>query len=281
MKKTFNTTRAAPENVSSLVSSTAAAKVLGVTVSTVKRWADDGGLFHVRTAGGHRRFRMSDVQSMKSQSQPAVEQWLRLLLSDRSSHAVQGALYTLRDSCGTWSNTVPVLAAVLQEVGQQWSVGTLSVYQEHLASERLGRALAACSDSIPSSQNAPICLLATPEDEEHTLGLSLLEPCLRELGWRTSWVGRKTHTPEIVSCVQAGDLSVVVLSASICQDNKEALIDMAENVGDVCKQTLTGLWLGGMGAWPDTPNYGLRMTSFEQVLGPAYRSGDSPAIPPS
>ena len=46
-----------------LMSSTAAAKFLGVAPSTVKRWADDGRLNCVKTSGGHRRFRMQDLRS--------------------------------------------------------------------------------------------------------------------------------------------------------------------------------------------------------------------------
>ena len=48
-----------------LMSSTAAAKFLGVAPSTVKRWADDGRLACVKTSGGHRRFRMHDLRSFQ------------------------------------------------------------------------------------------------------------------------------------------------------------------------------------------------------------------------
>ncbi|MBN1408106.1 MAG: helix-turn-helix domain-containing protein, partial [Calditrichaceae bacterium] len=38
-----------------------AAKILGVNVSTIKRWTDSGRLECIRTAGGHRKFIMSQL----------------------------------------------------------------------------------------------------------------------------------------------------------------------------------------------------------------------------
>lgn len=40
------------------------ARIFGVHVTTVTRWADKGKLPHLRTAGGHRRFRQSDVRRL-------------------------------------------------------------------------------------------------------------------------------------------------------------------------------------------------------------------------
>lgn len=37
------------------------ARMFGVTPKTVTRWAKDGKLPFVRTLGGHRRFRLSDI----------------------------------------------------------------------------------------------------------------------------------------------------------------------------------------------------------------------------
>ncbi len=40
-----------------------AAAIAGVSVSTLRRWADEGRLPSFRTPGGHRRFRVADVQA--------------------------------------------------------------------------------------------------------------------------------------------------------------------------------------------------------------------------
>ena len=45
-----------------LLSSTRVAELLGVAPSTVKRWADEGSLACERTVGGHRRFRVAEIE---------------------------------------------------------------------------------------------------------------------------------------------------------------------------------------------------------------------------
>ncbi|MBV9958343.1 MAG: helix-turn-helix domain-containing protein, partial [Acidobacteria bacterium] len=43
------------------LTSSEAARLLGVSEASVKRWADSGLLPALKTAGGHRRFRPEDV----------------------------------------------------------------------------------------------------------------------------------------------------------------------------------------------------------------------------
>lgn len=43
-----------------------AAELLGVGTTSIKRWAEEGTLPCIKTAGGHRRFRRSDVLALRS-----------------------------------------------------------------------------------------------------------------------------------------------------------------------------------------------------------------------
>lgn len=42
------------------------AAIFGVTLTTAKRWAEDGRLPSFRTPGGHYRFRPEDVEALKA-----------------------------------------------------------------------------------------------------------------------------------------------------------------------------------------------------------------------
>lgn len=42
------------------------AAVFGVTMTTVKRWAETGKVASFRTVGGHYRFRPEDVEALKA-----------------------------------------------------------------------------------------------------------------------------------------------------------------------------------------------------------------------
>lgn len=44
------------------------AAIFGVTMTTVKRWADEGKLASFKTPGGHYRFRPEDVEALKQAS---------------------------------------------------------------------------------------------------------------------------------------------------------------------------------------------------------------------
>ena len=61
-----------------MMSSTAAAKFLGVAPSTVTRWADEGRLQCVRTQGGHRRFLVSDLRELHD-ANPTPKSWYERL----------------------------------------------------------------------------------------------------------------------------------------------------------------------------------------------------------
>lgn len=45
---------------------------LGVSVSTLAEWADQGVLAHFKTAGGHRRFWPEDVEKFLKDQEPAA-----------------------------------------------------------------------------------------------------------------------------------------------------------------------------------------------------------------
>jgi excisionase family DNA binding protein len=248
-----------------VLSTIEAARLTGIAPSSVKRWADQGLLPCVRTPGGHRRYdRLALEEFLRSRSRAASgpgEGWLRRLLGAQR-HEVESALLEARARLGAWHRVADELGPVVTELGRSWEAGNITIAQEHLAADCLGRSLARVGEALPVRPDGPRCLLACAEGDEHTLALSFLQVCLRELDWVPVWLGRKTPTEEVVRVVRSEDAQLVALSASSASANARALKAIAERVGAACRGRDTVLVLGGNGAWPEHPRQAVRLRSF-------------------
>jgi excisionase family DNA binding protein len=58
---------------SELLSTSGAAAVLGVSDETVRRWAEERKIRHVRLPSGHLRFRRSDLDAVLAPVEPTAE----------------------------------------------------------------------------------------------------------------------------------------------------------------------------------------------------------------
>lgn len=62
-----------PTEPDALLPITEAAQILGLSVDTLRRYDRNGTLRAVRTPGGHRRFRRSDVEALLAPSEPKAK----------------------------------------------------------------------------------------------------------------------------------------------------------------------------------------------------------------
>lgn len=249
-----------------------AAKLLGVGSSSVKRWADQGVLRCVRTAGGHRRIPRSAIAEFLSSGNLTVDlasdrvaAWVERLCAADGGDDVYRALRSEFDEHGVWWPVLDGLGTVLVEVGRRWAVGDISVLDEHIATARLERALVRCADQVVLRPTAPRALLATAPEDDHTLGLSLAELCLREAGYGTTFAGRRAPAADLAALIGDGGFAVVVLSASGYSVDDELLLRFARRIADACAQGGAKLLLGGTGHWPAALDDAARLHSFEQL----------------
>lgn len=259
------------------MTTTEAARVLGVGPSTVKRWADDGLLACVRTAGGHRRFLEEEVERFKQHgfggdAQHDVDRWLDLLMAPEADpFQVNAALMQARGERGSWWEVCEHLGPVLQEIGQRWARGELAISEEHVASERLARGLAFVTQSVGVSPRSPAAVLVTAEGDDHTLGLSMVEVCAREAGWSTVWLGRNTPHSEVLDAVERRRARLVAVSASAFSSDPEELARQESLLARLLAPRDVPVLLGGSGRWPESPAHGERMGGFRQL---AQRLGE-------
>ncbi|MDG1754794.1 MAG: helix-turn-helix domain-containing protein [Rhodothermales bacterium] len=255
--------------VKELLTSTSAAKLAGVGVSSIKRWADEGKIRAVKTPGGHRRFVKTDlVDYLKNGSKvssPASENpgesWLKALLT-MNTFELQGALLSSRGRLGSWYRVMDELGAGVKSLGDAWAEGEISLGEEHIATEKLSSVLSNLYDMVPETSQDPVCLLACVEGDLHTLGLSMLRVVLREAGWRSIWMGSFTPVSELSTIIAKKEVSMVALSASRSSRNTEILEAQAEEVAAMCRDLGITLVLGGMGQWPMEVHSARRFHNF-------------------
>ncbi|HUO62353.1 MAG TPA: helix-turn-helix domain-containing protein [Terriglobales bacterium] len=227
-------------------------RLAGVGPTAVKRWADQGILPCVRTAGGHRRFHTAEVEKFLLTARRSGASAFVDLLLQADGLGVEARLLTERSRLGSWLAVAEMLGVALAEIGTRWRAGSVSVVQEHLASERLGRALARISEALPVAPGAPRCMLACAEGDRHALGLSLVELALREAGWLTLWAGQDTPSADLAEVARRRDVEMIAVSASAVSVEPEALRRQVEVLGTACENSGVALALGGSGAWPES-----------------------------
>jgi excisionase family DNA binding protein len=252
-----------------------AADLLGVARSTIKRWADQGLLRAVRTPGGHRRYLRDEVERLAAPAEPLaldgspLDRWIELLASDVDLHLVVSAVLAERARLGGWCAVADLLGEVLTEVGERWAQGRLRILDEHRISHRLERTLTLCCGHLAVPEGGPAALLVTAEGDDHTLGLSLAELCVREAGWRPFWGGRGAPLAEVAAAVRSGEVALLGVSASLASSDRAQLRAYFDALAAVTRPARVALVLGGGGAWPDRPRHGHRlhdMRGFDALL---------------
>ncbi len=139
-----------------------------------------------------------------------------------------------------------VLAAVvlplLHELGAGWERGTISVAQEHFASNLLRGRLLGLARGWDRGVG-PRAVLACPPRERHDLGLVIFGLALREHGWRITFLGADTPPDTLVETV--GRLAPDALVFAVVDPAR--LEGVAETIAAL-DGAATAVWVGGAGA---------------------------------
>ncbi|HJQ31760.1 MAG TPA: B12-binding domain-containing protein [Pyrinomonadaceae bacterium] len=196
-----------------------------VSEATVKRWADTGQLKSARTAGGHRRFPLSEVLRFQAerglgagaggvvvaargagQGEDAAQTPAQFDAEATARHFFESvtrghsgeasALLLEAHMRGVAVEVIfdEVLAPALRQVGAAWHTDTMSVAEEHLATSTASRAvetLAGSTRRAGAHVGEAVCCAA--EGEMHTVAVLCVQAALEAAGWDARNLGG--HTP--------------------------------------------------------------------------------------
>ena len=202
----------------SLFSPKTVAKAIGVSESSLKRWCDAGKISAMKTAGGHRRLRQSQVVSFlrerkkyelldpESIGLPDLAGISVSDLADAATQFHQGLVAEDESKChrllmflyvNGWAMEEivdQVICPAFKQIGTQWQHGSLEVYQERRACEICFEGLTKLKGILNQPEaNALTAIGSTVEHDHYTLCTKSIEVALASHGWNATSLG--THLP--------------------------------------------------------------------------------------
>ena len=157
------------------------------------------------------------------------------------------------------------VAPLVQLVGEAWEDGRFEIFEEHLFTELTKRLLRQAIAALPLGKDGPRVLLTSVPEEQHVLGLLMVEALLSLEGAACIPLGTQMPLTEMTNAAAAHQADIVALSFSIAfpQRRIPALLQQLREMlpGEV------DIWVGGSGVARLTPPVGVRQfTGLEQGL---------------
>ena len=128
--------------------------------------------------------------------------------------AAEQALEKLFASAGPTAVIREVFLPYLQEIGERWADGHLTVAQEHFASGFIHSRLMALARGWDRGLG-PRALLACAPGEQHTFGLIAFGIALHELGWRITYLGADTPLPMVIEAASSVQPRLTTVTAAM------------------------------------------------------------------
>jgi DNA-binding transcriptional MerR regulator len=243
----------------------------GVSDHVLRAWETRYGLLQPsRSAGGYRLYSAADERRVRRMKQlianglsaaeaarAAVADESALAIADQEGHGVMGDAEALRDALDGFDEPAAqavldrllsrfsvtavlreVVLPLLRELGERWEHGSVSVAQEHFASNLLRGRLAGLSFGWGAG-TGPQALLACPPGELHDLPLMIFGIALNRLGWRVTYLGSNTPLTELLEAVEATRPDLVVLS-SVASGRFRAIAAALPELSSRCQLALAG-----------------------------------------
>jgi MerR family transcriptional regulator, light-induced transcriptional regulator len=255
---------------SQYLSTVQAAEALGISLSTVKRWVDEGVLPAHRTAGGHRKLLRAEVVALARQGDlprgdlaalseaPArgqsqgLEQTAKALLDAlrQGRGAEVSAIIRRAYKSGVAIESIAdqVIAPVMAKVGHDWEGGHIDVWEEHRGTQLCAAALYDLKDELETraERNRPVAVGGAPEGDPYVLPTLLAQLVLLDAGWEAVQLGPNTPLPSLVNAVLELRPKLLWLSVSYLEDSP-AFVRAYKELYRAAEREGVAVALGGQG----------------------------------
>jgi MerR family transcriptional regulator, light-induced transcriptional regulator len=171
--------------------------------------------------------------------------WIVPMLKSRDIDPLRAELAQRLARDGLERFVIETVPALNRRIGEGWMAGEIAIFEEHLYTELVQNQLRSSIHALGGRGTRPQILLTTVKDEEHILGLLMVEALLAANGAFALSLGAQTPIADIVGAARATNTDIVALSFSGAypwRKSRDALIELRAALPE-----RTELWAGGAG----------------------------------
>ncbi|QHE84650.1 MerR family transcriptional regulator [Hydrogenophaga sp. BPS33] len=187
---------------------------------------------------------LSKTNKSDTTDNPIVEELLHTIGS-HDPRALRQGLSHAQLRMGLAPFVIDLVAPLTTAVGEAWAQGRFEVFEEHLYTEVITGVLRHAIASLPSLAvpQGPKVLLTTVPQEQHSLGLLMVEALLALESCTCVSLGTQTPLTDIAEAARAHQADVVALSFSSL--HKAAIVRTSLRELRARLPASTALWVGG------------------------------------
>ena len=244
------------------------AEALGVSISTIKRWVDEGVLPAHRTAGGHRKLLRAEVLALARQGDlprgdlaavspgsakdPEVDLEAatvglgKALLEGQGTEVSAILRHAYRSGVAVETLADRVIAPALAKVGHDWETARIDVWQEHRGTQLCAAALYDLKNDLEAraERNRPVAVGAAPEGDPYLLPTLLAQSVMLDAGWEAVNLGPNTPLPSLTKSLEELRPRLLWLSVSYLE-NSPAFIEAYRELYRVAERQGVAVAVGG------------------------------------
>ena len=253
------------------------ASIMGVNVSTIKRWTDSGRLDCYQTVGGHRKFLLSHLkyflnEKINNKLKINVIEYLNkgekelIQRIERVDYVyLRDCLFQLGlqqkvDSIRAIINSLLIngepqhriydelILNLLNRIGEQWKKNKLSIADEHVISETIRSVIYRIQSEIASNvvnKTTKVFCMTLPNDE-HELPLAMMQSVLQEISISTTNLGSNLPVAEIESKIQVYNPTHLIISTNYVLDPETFNLEISRLI-QICDKKDIKILIGGSG----------------------------------
>lgn len=277
--------------------SSEAANILGVNVSTIKRWTDDGKLKCIKTAGGHRKFAISHLAEFIQENKQKTSRVNVFPVEGEedleiSYHITKGDFKILRKrvledalACnrerihqilnGLYLGQFPLyviydklITPVMHRIGDLWETEHITITEEHFASQIIRDSLIRLQSAmqIPSEKiGKALCLNLS--QELHDIALKMVDHLLEIRGYKVLFSGQITPLYKLETIFSNFNPDRVYISSTVISEISLAQLEF-NYLLELCEKNDAEVYIGGRGMDKlniDHPAITALLESFKEV----------------